>query len=342
MRSRKSNKLSGNKPKKLYKMAKSNLTSKKTKQTKNLNKLSRNKSKISKKRTKKNIKKNHKNIMKGGNLSAQDIKNNYYLCTRSRYDKAIVDMLRPFGSLDEVSEIYSDKKEELEKIKAYKIESDKISDLKVDEKTSQFGLYFRFVEKKLIDEIYTNYQQNSDEFKKIRSFVFDIDKLLQYINIEQNTIPLCWFSVFNAFGYQNSRYTVLFNKDIDLFLNGVGNLLLENEYIDTHEFVCRIPIPLTEDSGFKGKINSNILDGTKKYKEIYDKFVLSSSFLDKLVKKKNPLESNKHIKWKCSKIHSISHNLLCHLYTNDKGEELTINMDSEPKIILEPGDLELA
>ena len=29
-------------------------------------------------------------------------------------------------------------------------------------------------------------------------------------------------------------------------------------------------------------------------------------------------------------------------YTNDKGEELTINMDSEPKIILEPGDLELA
>lgn len=253
MRSKKSNKSSGNKSRKSYKSIKSNSVSKKTK--KNLNKLSRNKFKIFKKRTKKNRK---KNIVKGGeDLSAEEIINNYYLCTQSRYDKPIDDMLRPFGSLDEVKEIYSDKTEDLKKIIKFKEESDKISDVKIVG-DSQFGLYFRFVEKKLIDGKYTMNEKNSVDFSDTRSFIFNIDELLQYINNKQNYIPLCWFAKSNAYGYE--KYSdVLFNhRNQRLFLNRVGRFLLKN--IDDHEFVCRIPIPLSKESGFRGKINSGILN----------------------------------------------------------------------------------
>jgi hypothetical protein len=195
----------------------------------------------------------------GDDLSAEDIIQNYYLCTQSRYDKPIDDMLRPFGSLEEVSEIYKFYKDELSKIEEFKKESDKISDVKIVG-TSQFGLYFRFVEKKLLDT-YTMHDTNSIDFSETRSFIFDIDKLLEYINKDQvnGLIPLCWFAGFNAYGYQRYWNTVLFNhKNMILFLNGVGKLLLKN--INDHEFVCRIPIPLKKEAGFIGKINSTILN----------------------------------------------------------------------------------
>ena len=249
-----------NKSKLPKRKTKSKQVSKKRKTNKKLGKLCINKFKKSKKRTKKkyNRKKNYNNIMNGGrNLSFQEIKDKYYLCTQSRYDKPIDNMLRPFGSLEEVSEIYSQYPEELEKIKQFKKESDEIKDVQIVG-SSQFGLYFRFVEKELIDNIYTKYNKNSDNFSKIRSFIFDIEKLLKYINKNQKNIPLCWFAGFNAYGYQKYWNTVLFNQtNMNSFLKLVGELLLE--HIDDHEFVSRIPIPLSKESGFIGKINSSIL-----------------------------------------------------------------------------------
>jgi hypothetical protein len=196
-----------------------------------------------------------------------DIINNFYLCTQTRHDKPI-EILRPFGKLDEVLKIYGKDKsgnpiadqenysDALKEIVKYKEESDKITDVKILG-TSQFGLYFRFVEKRLIDNFGESDNTNSIQDVKhpIRSFVFDIQKLLTYITQFQTSIPLCWYSPSNRYGYQT--YGPVFKKNIENFIGFFGKFLRQN--LNNHEFVCRMPIPLKKESGFIKKINRGIL-----------------------------------------------------------------------------------
>ena len=199
------------------------------------------------------------------------MKNNYYLCTTSRYNKPITDFLRPFGNLDELESIISNliKTHELleyhaysflDHIKSIKTESDKIADVKIVG-TSQFGLYFRFVKKSVINTK-KFYKSNSNQFKQTRTFVFDIEKLLNYVKkyAEYNhlpqlyKLPLCWFANSNAYGYQQYS-NATFMYDIDSFLTNVKHRMTTI----THEFVCRIPIPLNEEAGFLGKVYTSTI-----------------------------------------------------------------------------------
>lgn len=211
-------------------------------------------------------------IMKGGagsnfriNNRLNEIKNNYYLCTTSRYKNPIHDFLRPFGNLDELISINEQLKTPeseffLNHITSIKKESDKIQDAHIIG-SSQFGLYFRFVKKSVINTE-KFYERNSVEFQQNRTFVFDIEKLLNYIkqygkiNKLSNNLPLCWFANRNVYGYQ--RYAdCLFDGDITI--NYFLELVKKKMNTIIHEFVCRIPIPLNETAGFLGKVHTSTI-----------------------------------------------------------------------------------
>ena len=208
--------------------------------------------------------------MIGGDMSYIDIKDKYYLCTQTRYDKPITDFLRPFGSFKDLEKLYSEN--EINWIKELYFD---IKDVK-GIGTSQYGLYFRLVKKSLIDDIYTINKPDNESIKNnTRSFVFDIEQLLKYLiqigkektySVSSN-IPLFFFSDCNAYGYQ-SYARALFDKnsDINRFLNEIGNYLYENLY--DHELVSRLPIPLSDDSGFLGVITDGIL-GFEYYDQDY-------------------------------------------------------------------------
>jgi hypothetical protein len=50
--------------------------------------------------------------------------------------------------------------------------------------------------------------------------------------------------------------TILMTDTPENFVLEINDL---EKKLNKHEFVCRIPIPLTSDTGFIGKINSGIL-----------------------------------------------------------------------------------
>jgi hypothetical protein len=210
--------------------------------------------------------------MKGGKiLTAQDILDNFYLCTQTRYDKPIIDELLPMGSFEELNGKYSSHHIALKKIKnkAKTINNAKILG------SSQYGLYFRFVRKNHLDDDYGFYKNNTNYFNYEnninRTFVFDIEKLLEYIKKFQTTIPLCWFAGHNAYGYENYWDTFLFKNFIEAFLSNIGSILEERLY--DHEFVCRIPIPINNDeAGFLGVSPISILDLYNNYNNNYNNY----------------------------------------------------------------------
>jgi hypothetical protein len=276
----------------------------------------------------------------------------------------------PFGSLDEVIKLYRSKEYEnsLQEIKDFKADSDKIKDAKIVG-TSQFGVYFRFVEKTQIDNSYPIHARNNVEFNDKRSFIFDIEKLLNYISSKQTNIPLCWFADFNAYGYQS--YGPVFEKNIIVFLNLTGRLLQGK--LHDHEFVCRIPIPLIPESGFIGKINYDTLDiceepwsensgsensgsensgsensGSENFNpaaKSLKKIVLNKKNLtpkdteqinlyqpkdtDQLYKLKNPLPFQKQMRWLCIGNYQTG-NLKCYLHTDHDGKKIDIRNSNTP------------
>ena len=192
--------------------------------------------------------------MKGGVINNIEILSNYYLCTQSRYDKPIIDQLLPFGSFKELDSEYG-KKSDIEFIKNLSVN---IPNKKVVG-SSQYGIYFRLVKKEFINSSLIN-SSNNINFKKNRSFIFDINRFLEYVYSYTRSIPLLWYANGNAYGYRKGSIKTISlyrHKTIKDFLSNVGNDIEKNLY--DHEFVCRIPIPLNEDSGFMGKINKDIL-----------------------------------------------------------------------------------
>jgi len=189
--------------------------------------------------------------MKGGAIDYLKILSNYYLCTESRYNKPILDQLLPFGSFKQLDkENGSNEDKQMIKNLSINIPNKQIVG------SSQYGIYFRLVKKEFIDSSLIN-STNNTNFKKDRSFIFDFKKFLEYVLSQTRTIPLFWYSNDNLYGYRFNSITLLRNTSIKDFLNNIGNFIEQNLY--NHEFVCRIPIPLNEDSGYIGKINKSIL-----------------------------------------------------------------------------------
>ena len=201
------------------------------------------------------------------NNSIQDFFDNYYLCHETRH-RTSLNIIRPFGSLNEVKQLYTKRKNnniiKLNKIRnnSYKQKNVRIVG------PSQFGLYFRFVNKKDIDtqKLYKNNKTNIVPF---RSYVFDIKKLLMYIMNEYKNysyfepiIPLAWYTPGNFYGYEQKSLSLLKphltnKKAIEQFIRDIKLNIHENIY--DHEFVTRIPIPLTNEAGIIGRINFGIL-----------------------------------------------------------------------------------
>jgi hypothetical protein len=195
---------------------------------------------------------NKKQMIGGGGILANNILENYYLCTQIRYDKPIVDELLPMGSFDELEKKYGSNHEDLKEIKKVKKEIKNA----IIVGSSQYGLYFRLVKKNIIDN-HTFFQKNSNNFNQTRTFVFNFDTFLDYVLNKTNDIPLFWYSNFNAYGY--TKYgAVMLGNDKKGFLEEIGKDLEDKLY--DHELVCRIPIPINNSSaGFLGKINFGIL-----------------------------------------------------------------------------------
>jgi hypothetical protein len=192
--------------------------------------------------------------MKGGEIDDIEILSNYYLCTESRYDKPILDQLLPFGSFKELdSEVGSEEDKQMIKNLSKNIPNKKIVG------SSQYGIYFRLVKKEFINSSLIN-STNNINFKKNRSFIFDVERFLEYIHSNTRSIPLFWYANGNLYGYRKTIFdtiTLYRYTSIKDFLNNIGIFIEKNLY--DHEFVCRIPIPLNEDSGYIGKINEGIL-----------------------------------------------------------------------------------
>ena len=234
----------------------------------------------------KKFRKSRKNVrkMKGGNqLTPKEIIDNYYLCTYVRHHTPIESLI-PFGEINELSKDYNlnSFSENLNKFKKLKENSNKIF---IPSSPHQFGTYFRFVKKENIDNKKT-YKENSNNFSVKRSFVFNVNKLLNYIytHSENSKIPLCWFTPLNGYGIWWDRSTVFFNKYsmqslksyeiwVNHWLKDVGVTLLDS--INNHEFVCRIPLPLNEETGFLGKIHADIL--TIKDKKINNNLTINDN-----------------------------------------------------------------
>ena len=186
--------------------------------------------------------------IKGGTIKHSVI-DKYYLCTQSRYDKTLTKLM-PFGSFKELEEIYNRDEDDLKFIKSQKID---IPDAKIVG-DSQYGIYFRLVEKSEIDK-YKLYANDSTKFKSNRSFIFNFGIFLEYVTRLTNNIPLFWYSSSNYYGYEKYSSELLFKNILD-FLNNIENLI-QGDY--QHELVCRIPIPLDQTTGFIGKINAGTL-----------------------------------------------------------------------------------
>lgn len=179
---------------------------------------------------------------------------NYYLATQSRY-RAPIEILRSFGSFEELEELYSAQHWEIERIKSMYVD---VEDKQIVG-TSQYGIYFRLVKKSDIHN-HTIYKSDSENFTQGRSFIFDFKIFLNYISNEYNGIPLFWYSNYNAYGYtkykMREKNTILMTNNSEMFVSKINDL---EKKLRIHELVCRIPIPLTPETGFIGKINRGIL-----------------------------------------------------------------------------------
>ena len=180
-----------------------------------------------------------------------EIARDYYLCTQCRNETPI-DQIMPFGSLKEMKKLYSDKA--LQQIYDYKKKSEAIKD-PIIVGSSMFGSFFRFVPKELITGRFPIYRKDSENFRQIRSFIYDIDTLLSYIAKHQQSVPLAHYSAGNYYGYE--RYGFVFHGSNYGFLQTVS-LTLDSSLTD-HEFVCRMPLPFIDEAGFIGKINTGTL-----------------------------------------------------------------------------------
>ena len=220
------------------------------------------------------IQNKYKYKLENGNnqIGGVNIKHNvidkYYLCTQCRHESGI-DIILPFGSFIELDTIYREYNYDLSNIKSQKID---ISSARIVG-TSQYGSYFRLIEKSQIDNIYIKHNDDNTNFETTRSFIFDFGIFLEYVFNLTNNIPLFFYSPGNNYGYQKYG-SVLLSKKYDTiinFLNNIENLIQTNF---EHELVCRIPIPLDSKTGFIGKINVGTL-GMKNTKErlIYQKIL---------------------------------------------------------------------
>ena len=180
-----------------------------------------------------------------------EIARDYYLCTQCRHETPI-DQIMPFGSLKEMKKLYYD--EELRQIYDYKNESEAIANPCIVG-SSMFGSYFRFVPKEFITGEFPIYRKDSDNFQRYRSFVYDIDTMLTYIAKHQQSVPLAYYNAGNYYGYE--QYGFVFHRSNTGFLKTVS-LTLDSSLTD-HEFVCRMPLPFTDEAGFIGKINTGTL-----------------------------------------------------------------------------------
>ena len=243
-------------------------------------------------RTKKANKIERRKQTKANGSGPSPLNDLYYLATSCRHPSPITE-LRPFGSLNECERIYNEKySEEVNILKMQKQENDEaVQDVRIVG-TSQYGLFFRLVKKDLLQKpskMIPSIVQESDEenFVSQRSFVFEIDKLLEYIQKKANelniqNIPVFWYSRGNYYGYQYmTPRSVMCSKDtvLDNLCTNIMAKVQTNRCLYEHECVSRLSIPLTPDAGYVGKIpNFSIL-----YLEHYDdEFVLTKN-----LKKKN-------------------------------------------------------
>ena len=181
--------------------------------------------------------------------------NDYYLATQSRY-KSPLQILRPFGKFEELDSLYPKYPGGVAHIKSMYVD---IPDKQIVGNSSQYGIYFRLVKKSIIDK-HEKYTLDEENFKVSRSFLFDFYIFLKYIEKQDFVIPLFWYSNYNAYGRTTMKCkeakTILMTNTPENFVLEINDL---EKKLNEHEFVCRIPIPLTSDTGFIGKINSGIL-----------------------------------------------------------------------------------
>jgi hypothetical protein len=219
---------------------------------------------------------NKKNKQVGGG-NKQWLIDNFYLGTEVNIDHE-VDELMPFG-------YYKNIKQHLQSISGVKgainpyakNDLNQITSLykniprkrgmgitKLQPTGTEYGIYFRFVLKNLVNN------KTYEKFTNKRSFLFNIEDFLNYIlektdELKINNIPLFYFNPLDQSGAESKANSILlrpkskYNPDpIGDFLERVSDKITKTN-IYYHECVSRIPIPLNSNSGYFKKINLGII-----------------------------------------------------------------------------------
>jgi len=158
--------------------------------------------------------------------------------------------LRPFGHFDDLDKLYrSDPYTDWIKSQYVKVDDTHIVG------DSQYGLYFRLVEKTNFDGL-TIYKTDNEQFEDTRSFIFDFGKFLEYVDSYTKSVPLFFYNSGNEYGRESLSKSTLHHNGIQSFLDDINNSV-QGDFL--HELICRIPIPLNQETGFVGKINRSTL-----------------------------------------------------------------------------------
>ena len=318
MRSKKSKKSFGNKSKKSYKrikIQKSKSISKKTK--KKLNKLARNKSKIFKKRTKKNRK---KNIMKGGAKYKEE-----ELIHTINQTKIDLPLYKIEGIILDVG-MGGLHKSEIP-IATYGIANCMGIGTHIN------GINY-FSHASAID-----YSGGAGRF----SLMYEWKRLLS-----DNIGKINLIYLYTPYGIpEESLFFLNILNDLELICKTIHvNTRVFNDITKCYvnEWDSDFKVGISKDGPWGYDYSSASEEAAAASEEAAARVAThkskAESFKDKVVKLKNPTLFNKKMRWLCSEVHSKSHNLKCHLHTNDKGN--LVGIDGEPTIIKNPDDLELS
>ena len=176
------------------------------------------------------------------------LNNEYYLChqTRSKilFDENKNNILYPSGEIDQSCE------------NCGKYNKDYTNNTKFNTVGySSYGIYFRFIKKEKINNIY-NSNSNSN-INPSRTLIFDIEKLIKYI--KNNNYNEEVLSVNKNDAYGQKTYDTKLLTDIDFFIE-IYNKLKEQDFLNKHEVIFREPINLyNEETPFIGFSNVLIL-----------------------------------------------------------------------------------
>ena len=191
----------------------------------------------------------------------------YYLATACRYSKPITTLL-PFGNLEDCQRLYGvpfiSEYNTLNQQKEANHEA--VTDVNIIG-SSEYGVYFRLVKKELFDNGCIQIAHESvdkDEFMTKRSFLFEVEPLLTYLQnkaqeLKIHNIPVFWYSYGNHYGYEYLTGDWLkcrANTNIETLCKHMIENVQQDKRLYEHECVSRLQIPLSKEAGYVGKISN--------------------------------------------------------------------------------------